>query len=178
MAASRNIEPYYNLSPDELIEIMQMGLTYSAFKVLFHLKINDLTDSLAIDTYGIARCFGLDARSVQRALNELHQKGLIERSSPIARKNGQVYIVRADKTDTYKIGVSTQFNQRLKVLSKECGQRLKPVVLIDSNNIYELEVCLHKMFAHKRLHGEWFSLEPHDIKAIQEYCDRSAEVPS
>jgi DNA-binding MarR family transcriptional regulator len=84
MTASRNTEPYYDPSPDELIEIMQMGLTYSAFKVLFYLKINGLTNALDIDAYVLARCLGINVRSVQRALSELHQKGLINCSSPVA----------------------------------------------------------------------------------------------
>ena len=69
-----------------------------------------------------------------------------------------IYFLRATDGGPIKIGTSIQLTERLKVLSKETGQDLEVLAVVDGGR--GEEQALHGRFSHLRVVNEWF--EPGD----------------
>lgn len=82
---------------------------------------------------------------------------------------GFVYLVKMG--EHYKIGISIYPDVRL----KEFTQLPHPLEKILAIRVRDYKYCeeeLHKIFAKKRVRGEWFSLEEKDIAFVKDYLQK------
>ncbi|HGX5380645.1 TPA: GIY-YIG nuclease family protein [Escherichia coli] len=77
----------------------------------------------------------------------------------------QVYVLSSKKTGLTKIGYSSNIPQRIKSLGNSGPDCLKLECLIPGGR--ETENMLHRKFAAKRKHGEWFALSKDDIEGLK-----------
>lgn len=103
-----------------------------------------------------------DGRLISRN-NDVYITHLVE-----TQKNDptKVYVMIDNHTGYYKIGKSTNPKYREKTLQSE-----KPSIhmMFYHEGCSEDEKALHKMFAEKRIRGEWFDLNGSDVQKIKEY---------
>lgn len=78
---------------------------------------------------------------------------------------GFVYVMR-EPDGLYKIGESSDVLQRKGDLECELGVKLVLVYTIPCKDQHIAEAFLHRFFAHKRVKGEWFTLDDQDIAVI------------
>ena len=81
-----------------------------------------------------------------------------------------LYLIRCNKSDFYKIGVSQHPKYRIRDLQIGCPY---PLILIykkqfDNVNVRDIESLLHKKYWKKRVGGEWFEFSKDDIDSIQQ----------
>ncbi|PYS88584.1 MAG: hypothetical protein DMF64_20210 [Acidobacteria bacterium] len=91
------------------------------------------------------------------SLNEIPEQG--------TGTSGWVYLVRVNEV-FYKIGVATNIQRRIGELQMGCPFEVVLVHMIASSHARPLESGLHKIFAHKRVRGEWFRLDNTDVAWI------------
>jgi hypothetical protein len=85
---------------------------------------------------------------------------------PKAKANrGNVYLLRAGPY--YKIGVSTQVDERIKQLSTLPPFDIELLHTLPTDDMYKLEKQLHERYADKRKNGEWFELDQDDVEYIK-----------
>lgn len=83
-----------------------------------------------------------------------------------------VYIMHDNKTNAYKIGISSDPKYRESTLQSE-----KPSIeLIWKSdrvikNAKKLETKIHEHFSLNRIRGEWFELDSEDIETIKNFCE-------
>lgn len=77
------------------------------------------------------------------------------------------YIIMAESVLAYKIGASGNVENRFKQLEFMSPVKLCLYGIIETSDYYAIESELHQIFAHKRLHGEWFSLSNQDLEIIK-----------
>ena len=82
-----------------------------------------------------------------------------------------VYVVRLE-ADVVKIGLSANVKQRLNALNKVLPYELEVLYIFDTLHCRRLEIYLHRMFAPKRIRGEWFRLTDDQVAAIPDLVDR------
>lgn len=78
---------------------------------------------------------------------------------------GFVYVVKCG--DHYKIGSSTDPQQRLRALQTAQPEAVTLVHTIESARYKYIERDLHRRFAGKRARGEWFALSDDDLAYIR-----------
>lgn len=81
-------------------------------------------------------------------------------------KKGKVYICQSD-IGLFKIGCSVNPERRIKELGIGSSIRHKIIYTVNSNNMFELEKKLHKIFESKKQHSEWFRLDDKDFDYIK-----------
>lgn len=86
-----------------------------------------------------------------------------DKASPLCK--GFVYVVEGE--GYFKIGCTTNLNQRIKALTVKAPFDLVIHLVIPSLDIYRTEQELHRRFARKHRRGEWFNLDNKDIEAIR-----------
>lgn len=82
--------------------------------------------------------------------------------------SGYVYLLSAmhDKT-LYKIGRTINPKNRLKTFGVKLPFDVEYECVIQTDDMYDLEMQLHRHFAKVRLQGEWFKLSPEDVQYIK-----------
>lgn len=82
---------------------------------------------------------------------------------------GYVYFVKEYGTQTIKIGkANNPYLRILKGFGVKIPTRLELLYLLRSDHPFMTERLFHKYFETKRVNGEWFNLDPEDIKWIQD----------
>ena len=74
-----------------------------------------------------------------------------------------VYLVGNKPERKYKIGVTTDINQRLRGLSTASPIKIELITVWFYEGYRKLEKYLHTQFHANRLNGEWFQLSEEDI---------------
>lgn len=75
-----------------------------------------------------------------------------------------VYLLRSNKKDTLKIGMTTDLDQRMKAFytsSRHLGiedEEFEFLHTVEVGNARKLESYLHNKFKDKRICGEWFDI--------------------
>lgn len=82
----------------------------------------------------------------------------------------KTYLIKDTETGLIKIGKAIDVNNRLQSLQCGSASKLKIIHVIDAN----IEQKLHYKFAHKRVRGEWFSVELGEVVSHVESMDLSA----
>lgn len=83
------------------------------------------------------------------------------RKEPIA---GYVYWIEDTDKNLIKIGCSNNPDRRLRELRNEFGAQLDIVYTIESAHMYLHEHMAHQLFSSRRVHGEWFDIQPYHMK--------------
>lgn len=65
----------------------------------------------------------------------------------------------------YKIGSTSNLESRLRTLQASSPCPL--TVVMQGPGSFHLERALHRQFAHRRAHGEWFELTKPDLKELR-----------
>ena len=76
-------------------------------------------------------------------------------------REGFVYLMQWE--NEYKIGKAVDIERRRKRLSRELNRDITVLHRIFSHDYTRAESDLHRKYASKRLHGEWFALEAEDV---------------
>ncbi len=82
------------------------------------------------------------------------------------KREGFVYILKSE-TGHYKIGKTTNPDNRIKTFSVKLPFRVEYELLIPSEDHNALEIELHTRFAYCRLDGEWFALTDGDVNDLR-----------
>lgn len=100
------------------------------------------------------------------------------RATPLAsagRAPGRVYLVKAIGQDAYKIGASKNLTGRMRYFHTNLPFKVYLVHVIETPDPKRLERELHKLFAGKRINGEWFRLSEADIDTFKRYPGATPE---
>jgi Meiotically up-regulated gene 113 len=86
---------------------------------------------------------------------------------------GYVYLVKCG--EYYKIGRSSNIDRRMEQLAIQLPHKPEVIHVIATATPPELEQFFHRNFSDKRLNGEWFSLDEHDLQKFAHWTrmDRS-----
>lgn len=107
----------------------------------------------------------LHNKSVNAYENYLTQKKALRPSS--RDTSGYVYLIREMNEGHFKIGLTSNPEDRLNHFSVKLPFKVEHTCLIETGDMYTLEAQLHDRFADKRVDGEWFALEPEDVAYIK-----------
>lgn len=102
-------------------------------------------------------------QSADKALSTLLEEH--RREQLRSQIDGYVYLLKSGPA--YKIGRARQVDARIKQISPVLPYPVEIVHTIPSNNVVRAEAHFHKMFASKRLNGEWFDLSDQDVFALR-----------
>lgn len=80
---------------------------------------------------------------------------------------GFVYFIRAENTGYVKIGRTGDLIIRLQTLERDYNTKIEVIHYISTYDTVTLEKTMHKLFADKRVEGEWFNLSDNDIARIK-----------
>jgi hypothetical protein len=83
-------------------------------------------------------------------------------------RSGYIYILKASKPfeECYKIGRTVKPRQRLHNFGVRLPFKFEVVGMYKFPDCHVVERYMHEFFAHKRLDGEWFSLDALDLELI------------
>lgn len=85
---------------------------------------------------------------------------------PPGNPRSGVYVIKNHETGNCKIGCSRNLEPRIKGLRNSIEAHTTVETIIFSHSPRQLEKALHKEFADKCVHGEWFRLTPADLARL------------
>ncbi|MDX2557636.1 GIY-YIG nuclease family protein [Streptomyces stelliscabiei] len=88
-------------------------------------------------------------------------------------KSERVYLIGSPTSPLVKIGWTDNPERRLRHLQTGSPVPLQLLALFEGGSIVEAE--LHRRFADKRRHGEWFDLGPNPVEVVSPFA-RVAQV--
>lgn len=110
-----------------------------------------------------ARTVRMSAAMVVKTRKALETRGIIP---PLVVVPGWVYVINS-KVGLYKIGMTTTSPEiRAARIASMSPVPVELSISIACDNPYALEQRLHKQFASKRVHHEWFALDMDDYDVI------------
>jgi hypothetical protein len=77
---------------------------------------------------------------------------------------GFIYIIKSEYG--YKIGLSKNIKDRLKLFGVKLPFPIEVVGYHKVGNMHKMELHIHKLYKSKRLNGEWFTLDEKDLVDI------------
>jgi len=86
-----------------------------------------------------------------------------------------VYIIHAEGTNFYKIGVTKDLEKRLSAINNTSPYRcyiLYKIEFKERKKAFELESKVHNKFDNKRLNGEWFELSSNELERVKIYINK------
>ena len=81
-------------------------------------------------------------------------------------KNSTGYVYFLKSQYGYKIGCTYRLNERMNVFAVKLPFKVDPHSYVEAKNYNQLESKLHNLLSHKRINGEWFSIEDSDFIEI------------
>lgn len=81
-------------------------------------------------------------------------------------KDSNNYLYVLTDGDFYKIGVTSNIEQRVNSIKKLNPREITVLKLKKLDNAYSYEKSMHKKFEKKLVYGEWFNLDQKDIDSI------------
>ncbi len=132
-------------------------------------RYNEVTDTILKWSYNVFQRF---IKEFKKAVKEnVSQEELEENKEPNAiQKECYVYLMIDTTNNFYKIGISNKPQYREHTLQSD-----KPTIELLCCKAYPtraiaeaIESSLHRVYASKRIRGEWFNLEASDIEVIKQ----------
>ena len=85
-----------------------------------------------------------------------------------------LYLFYNPITGLTKIGIANNLDRRLMQLGTACGTRLVSMLFVElwrykDTTAFSVERILHRVLKHKRVVGEWFSLNKRDLAIIRRF---------
>lgn len=90
-----------------------------------------------------------------RLVERLKQEGPYEKD----QYETYLYLIRRGDSSHYKIGISTNPNDRLNALQSANPETLDLVAYCIHENAYDVEQSIHAMLGERRINREWFELD-------------------
>ena len=82
-----------------------------------------------------------------------------------------IYITGSTETNIYKIGLSSNPDQRVKNINGSSNQKNDYQKIYEVHNMNLSEKSLHLKYKEQRLNGEWFKLNQEDLDWIEENAE-------
>lgn len=103
----------------------------------------------------------------EMVLHLIEQRRQAANATPGPERKGVVYVINQVGTDHYKIGISTNYDERLKLFTVKLPFDIREQAVYETDDYIEKERELHTLFADKRLNGsEFFKLTAEDLDEI------------
>lgn len=83
------------------------------------------------------------------------------------KKGGIIYLIKYDKQNCYKIGMSRNLIKRLRKLEESCPFYIILLFWAYVLNPNDVEQDLHSFYSDKRIKGEWYRLKKEDVERIK-----------
>lgn len=83
------------------------------------------------------------------------------------RESGWVYLIKPVGHNIYKIGYTTNLEQRLKQNSKKIGKPVEYVHFFHTDNCQYAEQEVHAMFRNSHLVSEWYTLSDEEVSKFK-----------
>lgn len=104
----------------------------------------------------------------QEKINNMVSNIKPEKSSAV----GHIYLVKSNKTNWYKIGITKSVKNRIETLQKHCGV-LHTIHIHESIIGYnDFEKEMHKYWKNKKIFGEWFDLNEADVELFKNWINK------
>jgi len=84
---------------------------------------------------------------------------------------GYVYLVREGTQGHYKIGRTIDVKSRMKTFTVKLPFKVELSHSLPADDYISAERLLHDNFSHRRVDGEWFSLNEGDVEWIEAICE-------
>jgi hypothetical protein len=81
--------------------------------------------------------------------------------------HGYIYVFNDTQKKMFKIGYAKYPSQRLKQCQTGNAGKIAEVCRIATNDMKSLEKELHRLYAHRRVAGEWFQLTWDDLAELR-----------
>lgn len=122
----------------------------------------------------VSKEVGCSESAVRTTIKKQKHNGTKEtpKETPNERRNdSSLYIINAEGTNFYKIGVANDVGYRLRHLQTAHYQELSVLRSFYCKNAYDAEKQLHSKYTDRGSHirGEWFILDNDDIKDIERF---------
>lgn len=88
------------------------------------------------------------------------------------KRSGYIYVIEAIGQGYYKIGFSSDINQRIKELSRSYPFEVEIFCSFHSDDMVKDEKELHEKFKEKRHKSEWFYLDTSDLEEIKQHKEK------
>lgn len=82
-----------------------------------------------------------------------------------------VYAIATSDLQYVKFGKTTDFKSRFSNIQTSCPLNLGLWMSIRSPQYNEIELELHRMFAHRNIRGEWFCLDSDEIDGAMDFFE-------
>lgn len=99
------------------------------------------------------------------------EKKAAKKKSSVSDTWGYVYLLQSP-TSAYKIGRTNNPKSRRRTFGVKLPFEVEYIVVIETDNMFELERTLHARFDDKRVNGEWFDLSADDVEYIKSLAVR------
>jgi len=113
--------------------------------------------------YKCFKHFNIKPPSACDVARDIKNKNYINKSDN-NYQNEYLYIIH--NSEYYKIGISSDPENRLKALQTSSPYELKLIKVYECKNSNKIESLIHAKLKHKNIRGEWFDLSNDDIKEI------------
>lgn len=112
---------------------------------------------------------GVGKGEIQKNLTQLfcfEEREPLKKHFEAEEQNSGVYLIRGVGTNMYKIGCTTNIEERLKNLQIGSPVSLELIAFFPTKLHTMLESKLHRMYAENRKHGEWFNFSDKELESI------------
>lgn len=89
----------------------------------------------------------------------------------------QLYVIRAESTNLFKIGISENPSKRIRELQTGSAYNLSILFTIETKHASKLEKTLHRVYSNNKkidednlAFGEWFHLDEKKILGLEKKC--------
>jgi len=154
------VNRYMRLPGKEKDLFLADSIFYESSSILHGIDLLDL--ELWADTPGRRNISGL--LGAETVISTVKPHAIIRKVR--TPRPGFVYLIKADN-GVYKIGVATNVKNRLDRLDIVLPYALETIHTIQTDDMYSLELKLHRKFKSKRIKGEWFNLQLRDVEYIK-----------
>ncbi len=89
----------------------------------------------------------------------------------------KVYLIGIPDEGLYKIGYTTRnIDKRIDEVQTGNPKKIEMIELFETKHHVKLEGWMHRLYAPKRLEGEWFELTSEDIDNFSGDCQRGHDI--
>lgn len=103
----------------------------------------------------------------------MHTQTTRTNPTPTADNKGlprKVYLIRCERTEATKIGISVNPARRVAQLQTGTSSRLTLLFEFHSRFPSLVEGALHRLFADRRVSGEWYDVKPSETDWVVKQC--------